>query len=245
MNYKKFLLFKIFFLFIAFWWAIFLLFVEKTQDATLDRSLVFVLDVNRTMNTQDVAVGEKFISRLDAAKQIIPKIIESEPGFSYGLVIFNGWTDYIVPPTFDTGTFLLYLSGITTNLLAEQDKNFAILTGIVATKKLILYIVLSDFDVDTFQYVSLAKTTQLIGLWSAQADYVRQRNGVRYASGASVSSSRNDSIAQQFDLPYMVVSALDEFSPQKIVFGGMHLPLSQRMVLYVILGVFALLGVML
>jgi hypothetical protein len=42
------------------------------------------------MNTEDVSLGTKFVSRLDAAKHIIQTTIDSEPGFSYGLVIFNG-----------------------------------------------------------------------------------------------------------------------------------------------------------
>jgi hypothetical protein len=42
------------------------------------------------MNTEDVSLDEAFVSRLDAAKQIIQRTIDSEPGFSYGLVIFNG-----------------------------------------------------------------------------------------------------------------------------------------------------------
>lgn len=246
MNYKKFSLLKILFLLVALWLAVFLLFVGQWKDATFDHSLVFVLDVNRTMNTEDVSLGTNFVSRLDAAKHIIQTTIDTEPGFSYGLVLFNGSTDYIVPPTFDTWTLLLYLSGITTNLLPENDKNFASLVDVMDTKALVSYIVLSDFDADIPEELSLPQATSLIGLWSKQGDYVRYSNGVRYYnSGASVSSARNDSVAETLWHWYTVVTSLDNFSPQKSVFGGVHLPLSQRMVLYVLLWIFILLGLML
>jgi hypothetical protein len=74
---------------------------------------------------------------------------------------------------------------------------------------------------------------------------MRYNNGVRYYdSGASVSSARNDTVAQHFDLPYTVVTSLNNFSPQKGIFGGVHLPISQRMLLYVLLGVFVIVGIM-
>jgi len=197
------------------------------------------------MNTEDVSLDTKFVSRLDAAKHIIQTTIDSEPGFSYGLVIFNGWTDYIVPATFDTWTLLLYLSGITTNLLPESDKNLDSLADIIDKKALVSYIVLSDFDADVPEDLSLPQATSLIGLWSKQGDYVRYSNGVRYYdSGASVSSARNDSVAEQLWAWYTVVTSLDDFSPQKIVFGGVHLPLSHRIFLYMLLGILVILVVM-
>lgn len=246
MDYKKFSLLNILFLLIALWLVIFLLVAGQWKDVTLDHSLVFVLDVNKTMNTQDVSSGVNFVSRLDAAKQIITKIIDTEPGFSYGLVIFNGWTDYIVPATFDTWTFLLYLSGITTNLLPDSDKNFVSLLDIIDKKTLVSYIVLSDFDADIPEDFSLSQAISLIGLWSKQGDYVRYSNGVRYYdSGASVSSARNDGVAEKLWPWYTVVTSLDKFSPQKSVFGGVHLPMSQRMLLYIVLWIFVLLGLML
>jgi len=102
MNYKKFALVKIFLLIIALCLAIFLAFNERSLVLTSDHNVVFVLDLNRTMNTQDVLSGNQYISRIVAAKSLITQIILSEPKFSYGLVIFNTRADYILPPTFDT-----------------------------------------------------------------------------------------------------------------------------------------------
>jgi len=106
-------------LFIALSLAVFLAFGERGKNATPDQKIIFVLDINKTMNTQDVFSGTQSISRLQAAKSLIRQTILSDPQFSYGLILFNASTDYIIPPTFDTGTFLLYLSGITTSLLPD------------------------------------------------------------------------------------------------------------------------------
>lgn len=102
MNYRKFALVKIFLLIAALGLAIFLAFDERSSSLTSDQQIVFVLDLNRTMNTQDVLSGTRHISRIAAAKSLIAQTILSEPGFSYGLVIFNAHADYILPPTFDT-----------------------------------------------------------------------------------------------------------------------------------------------
>ncbi|MEI8009560.1 MAG: hypothetical protein WCI00_09740 [bacterium] len=60
------------------------------------------MDINKTMNTQDVLSGTQKISRLQAAKLLIQKTLLSDTSFSYGLILFNASADYIIPPTFDT-----------------------------------------------------------------------------------------------------------------------------------------------
>jgi peroxiredoxin len=56
------------------------------------------------------------------------------------------------------------LSGITTNLLPESDKNLDSLADIIDKKALVSYIVLSDFDADVAEDLSLPQATSLIGL---------------------------------------------------------------------------------
>lgn len=119
MNYKKISLIKFFLLFLALCLASFLAFGDTVQEATPDQQIVFILDVSKTMDIQDVASGTQVVSRLDAAKHILQTTISSEPHYSYGLILLAGDADYIIPPTFDTGTFLLYLSGVTTHLLPD------------------------------------------------------------------------------------------------------------------------------
>ena len=102
MNYKKFALLKLFLLILALVLASFLAFGESKKDIAPDQKVVFVLDINKTMNTKDISYDGKQISRLQAAKILIQKTIFSEPQFSYGLIIFNVSSDYFIPPTFDT-----------------------------------------------------------------------------------------------------------------------------------------------
>ena len=102
MNYRFFTLIKLILLIVALGLASFLAFGDQGNNITPDQKIVFVLDINKTMNTQDVFSGTQKISRLQAAKLLIQKTLLSDAQFSYGLILFNASTDYIIPPTFDT-----------------------------------------------------------------------------------------------------------------------------------------------
>jgi hypothetical protein len=204
------------------------------------------LDINTTMNTKDVFSWTKQISRIQAAKMIIQKIISSDPQFSYGLMLFNASTDYIVPPTFDTWTFFLYLSWITSNLLPDWDKNFAQLSWLLRDKYT-SYIILSDFDVKAQQDgINMSKWTSLLGLWTLAGDKLRHVNGnLDYYQGKPVFSARNDQFAKSLDLPYATLTNIDWFSVQDLLFHWFTLPMSQRIVVYVVLWILVILVVLL
>jgi len=76
-------------LLIALVLAFFLAFFDVRKDVDSDQKIVFVLDINRTMNTKDVFSGAQPISRLQAAKSLIQKTILSDPQLSYGIILFN------------------------------------------------------------------------------------------------------------------------------------------------------------
>jgi hypothetical protein len=80
---------KLVLLCVALFLAGFLAFFDTNKERTPDQKIVFVLDINRTMNTKDVFSGTQLISRLQAAKFFIQKTILSDPQFSYGLLLFN------------------------------------------------------------------------------------------------------------------------------------------------------------
>ncbi|MCX6823919.1 MAG: hypothetical protein NT085_02235 [candidate division SR1 bacterium] len=240
------MLIKLILLVIALGLASFLAFGESGKNVAPDQKVVFVLDINRTMNTLDVFSGTQKISRIQAAKFLIQKIISSDPQFSYGLILFNAGTDYIIPPTFDTGTFLLYLNGITTNLLATGAKDFAQLSGLLRDDST-SYIILSDFDVQAQQGgITIAKGTSLLGLGSLAGDKVRHANNILYYdNGTSVFSARNDTFAHSLHLPYTTLTNVETFSAQQLLYHGFTLPLSQRIFLYSLLGVLVILVVFL
>ena len=238
---------KLLLLIVALALAIFLVFAEKGKDALPDQKIVFVLDINRTMNTKDVLSGTQKISRIQAAKSIIQQTILSDPQFSYGLVLFNARSDYIVPPTFDTWTFLLYLSGITTNLLPDWAKNFAQLSGVVHDSENTSYFILSDFDAWVQQSnLDLPQWTSLLGLGSLLWDKLRYSNGtLYYTTGKSLISARNDQFAQSLHSPYTPISQLTSVSATKFLFHWFTLPLSQRISLYIVLWIIVVLVVFL
>ena len=102
MKYRFLSLIKLVAIGIALALAVFLALGENTDISASDQKVVFVLDINRTMNTEDLSSGTQQISRLSAAKSLITQSMLSEPNYSYGLIIFNASADYILPPTFDT-----------------------------------------------------------------------------------------------------------------------------------------------
>ena len=233
-------------LIIALGLASFLAFGGSRKDIAPDQKVVFVLDINRTMNTKDVLSGTKPISRLQAAKSFIQKTLISDPQFSYGLILFNASADYIIPPTFDTWTFLLYLSWITTNLLPDWFKDFAQLSWLLRETST-SYIIISDFDAEVQQNnIKMPKWISLLGLWSLAGDKVRYSNGiVYYDNGKSVFSARNNNFAQSLDRPYTTLTNTDSFSLPKLLFNDFSLSLSQHIFLYALLWILVILVVLL
>lgn len=233
-------------LIIALGLASFLAFGENKDTIAPDHKVIFVLDINRTMNTKDVFSWTQKISRIQAAKFLIQKTIFSDPQFSYGLILFNAGSDYIIPPTFDTWTFLLYLNWITTNLLPDWSKDFAQLSWLLRDPYA-SYVILSDFDVKAQQStIAITKWTSLLGLGSLAGDKVRQANNILYYdNGKSVFSARNDQFAQSLGLPYTTLTNVDWFSLQKLLYHGFNLPVSQRIFLYSLLWILVILVVLL
>lgn len=87
MKRSAFSFFQYIVLLVAFGLTIFLI-VSPHDTVPSDTSVVFVVDVNRTMNTQDVTSGTLTISRLQAAKSLISTMIIRRPEYSYGLLLF-------------------------------------------------------------------------------------------------------------------------------------------------------------
>ena len=237
MNYRLFAFIKLLLLIIALGLASFLSFWQNKNSIAPDQKVVFVLDINKTMNTKDIFSGKQQLSRIQAAKLLIQKTILSASQFSYGLVLFNSNIDYIIPPTFDTWTFFLYLSGVTTNLLPDWTKDFAQLSWVFTDTKYVSYIVLSDFDTIPQKNIKFPKWTILLGLGSLGGDNVRYSNGILYYDNwKSVFSSRNDTLAKLFHVDYIPFVQIDTVSLPAFLSHVIILPLSQQIFLYILLG---------
>lgn len=106
------------------------------------------------------------------------------------------------------------------------------------------YLILSDFDTSV-AYSDLPSRVTLIGLGTSEGDVVRYANGVRYYdSGVSVTSIRNDQIATSFGVTYTPVSDISTFRTQTMLYRRFTVPLSQRILLYTLLGVLVILAIM-
>lgn len=118
-TYKKLFFLKLFFLII--WFILFFVLNIYSSDEISEEyndSLVFILDISHSMNVQDCTNRYWVpITRLELAKRIISKQIESYDKNKYWLIIFAGTANYYIPPTLDKDNFILYLNNINTSLL--------------------------------------------------------------------------------------------------------------------------------
>lgn len=92
------------------------------------RDVVFVLDLSRSMNAEDVAP-----SRLEAAKAAVRTVLEASPGDRVGLVIFGGSAFLQVPLTLDRSAFELFLDAADTDEVSDPGTNLAVALSTAAS----------------------------------------------------------------------------------------------------------------
>lgn len=108
-------------------------------------AILFVIDISRSMDAQDIAP-----SRLERAKLDIEKITMALQGNDFGYVVFAGLPFVYMPLTYDDHSIQTFLSSISsrattnqgTNLFPAIDLGVETLTNYSAAQKLI--IVMSD-----------------------------------------------------------------------------------------------------
>lgn len=83
--------------------------------------VAIVLDVSKSMNAVDAAD----MSRLAAAKQYIYRLISENPGYQYGLSIFAGESQRVLPLTQDVNVFATFLSGLNSSNISVQGTDIS------------------------------------------------------------------------------------------------------------------------
>ncbi len=116
-----FLIFSFFIIFLSIFW-IKILTNEKTKVSWV--SVVFVLDVSKSMNVADIVYEEKLYTRLLFSKMAISDFIIKNPQNSYSLVIFSWEAISAIPLTNDTNVFLTLLQNLDYKNLTKQGSNF-------------------------------------------------------------------------------------------------------------------------
>lgn len=103
--------------FVIFWWKSDLLW---SQSTSFDGNISFVVDVSKSMLSEDISSWNGENSRLSTAEETIQYILSELPNFSYGLSVFAGEALRILPFTQDKDIFLTFLSGISSESVSVQ-----------------------------------------------------------------------------------------------------------------------------
>lgn len=83
-------------------------------------SAIFLLDVSRSMNAEDILP-----SRLERAKLALRDMFEALAGNQIGLIVFAGSPFVQFPLTPDTASAQVFLDSVTTNLISRQGTDLA------------------------------------------------------------------------------------------------------------------------
>lgn len=77
---------------------------EPTQIPTSGRDLMLAIDVSGSMDTEDMKMGNRRHTRLDAVKAVASQFVEDRKGDRVGLIVFGTRPYLYVPLTFDLRT---------------------------------------------------------------------------------------------------------------------------------------------
>lgn len=100
----------------------------RSTVMTSSRDIVFLLDLSRSMNAQDVGP-----SRLVAAKSAAIAIARSFPGDRVGIVVFGGSAFLQLPPTLDHSAFEQFIEAAGTKDIPDPSTNIEAAMAIAAT----------------------------------------------------------------------------------------------------------------
>lgn len=101
--------------------------VASWGDSTSDHQgidLIWVLDVSRSMDVQDIVEGDTHFSRLEKAKSTIQSYMIAHPENRYGLTIFAGQSRLVSPLTSEGNSILTFLASIDSSSIMEGGGNF-------------------------------------------------------------------------------------------------------------------------
>jgi len=83
---------------------------EPIEQGVSGRDLMMAVDVSGSMSEEDFVIGNRYVARLDATKQVASEFINRRVGDRVGLILF-GTTAYVQTPlTFDHKTVATLLS---------------------------------------------------------------------------------------------------------------------------------------
>lgn len=219
-NYKYIYYLKIILLIICLFFTIFLIYFQSNQQNTNEKNIIFMLDLSKTMNTQDIIYKNQMpISRLQTSKYLIQKIIQTYPNYNYWLIVFSNYSDYFLPATQDTWTFLQYLNWITTNQSWRNSDLNLPLNEIEKINSDFYFILLSDFSNLNFNKAKLLKPTNKINIIVVSSKnwwLVRYPNGNIFRQNWKTITSKYDknivnSVSKTLHSKYYISSSIEKW----------------------------------
>ncbi|NDK09830.1 VWA domain-containing protein [Candidatus Gracilibacteria bacterium] len=199
--------------------GIYLEFVQSSQNSTgvSENSLVFVLDVSKSMNVLDVNQN----SRLNAAKREIYEIMIENEGYEFALNIFAGESQRIIPFTTDVSLVATFLDGINNQNVSIQGSDIsAALEDVLDSfgeSRQGSFILFTDGDEDEVElspelvtiFTDANISSSIVGVGSKDGGYIPETSGlepfVTYNGETVISGLNADSLqllAQQLNGNY-------------------------------------------
>ncbi|MFH0879341.1 MAG: VWA domain-containing protein [Lentisphaerota bacterium] len=93
--------------------------MEESRVHTESVDIVLLVDVSTSMRAEDFSTATKRMNRLDAAKQVIDKFIQSRPDDRIGMVAFSAMPYTIAPLTLDHAWLLLQMERLETGMIED------------------------------------------------------------------------------------------------------------------------------
>jgi len=198
---------------------IYLEFVQSSQNSTWvsENSLVFVLDVSKSMNVLDVNQN----SRLNAAKREIYEIMIENEWYEFALNIFAGESQRIIPFTTDVSLVATFLDGINNQNVSIQWSDIsAALEDVLDSfweSRQWSFILFTDGDEDEVElspelvtiFTDANISSSIVWVWSKDGWYIPETSGlepfVTYNWETVISGLNADSLqllAQQLNWNY-------------------------------------------
>ena len=208
----------LFLFFILFEFRVF--FESKNSDFDENKNeIVFLLDVSNSMNANDIILYNAENTRLNAAKKTIYSVLENTYSANFGLVIFAGEAQTVIPISQDKVFANQILETVETNFISNQGTNIEL--GIETAIQVFsdenqqnkIIILLSDFEnhngnIENAILNLLAKNISIfaIGFGSENGSKIPDGKGefLRDFKGQNVITSLNFAILQKVSENYFI-----------------------------------------
>jgi von Willebrand factor type A domain len=98
-----------------------MLLIFPSPKVSHEETTVIIMDMHTGMMIKDIAAAKgDLITRLDAAKQIIDKLVQTYPQHLLGLITYGEDITYLIPPTTDSWNLLQYVDSLLISVNSEQ-----------------------------------------------------------------------------------------------------------------------------